>query len=150
MSDDQPKNQELHRKSALLASDFLYYFGRKSTVVKKPFFIFLLCHTMHTLRAQPLADTGSIIPQKENIIKASTIIRTENLGPNINTSLAELRPTVSPDGNLLFFIVENDLMNTKYNSIPNSQDIWFAERDSFGTWGPARHAGYPLNTYFYY
>jgi hypothetical protein len=23
------------------------------------------------------------------------------------------------------------------------------ERDSFGHWGEARHAGYPLNTYFY-
>jgi hypothetical protein len=56
---------------------------------------------------------------------------------------------VSADGNILFFIVENDPMNTSYNSISNSQDIWFAERDSFGHWGEARHAGYPLNTYFY-
>ena len=79
----------------------------------------------------------------------STIIKVENLGPNINTPLAELRPTMSADGNLLFFIVENDPMNTSYNSISNSQDIWFAERDSFGHWGEARHAGYPLNTYFY-
>src|SRR5215471_14949171 len=82
----QPKTT---RKSALLASDFLYYFGKKSIVVKKPIFFFLLCCSMHTLRAQPLADTGAIIPQKENIIRASTIIRTENLGPNINTSLPE-------------------------------------------------------------
>ncbi|TMI96285.1 MAG: OmpA family protein [Bacteroidetes bacterium] len=118
--------------------------------MKRPILFFLLTVCGQFSKAQPLADTsGSLIPQKENIITASTIIKTENLGPNINTPLAELRPTVSADGNLLFFIVENDPMNTKYNSIPNSQDIWYAERDSFGVWGPARHMGYPLNTYFY-
>jgi outer membrane protein OmpA-like peptidoglycan-associated protein len=100
--------------------------------------------------AQPSIDTGgTLVPQKDNSITASTVIKIENLGANINTALPELRPTVSADGNLLFFIVENDPMNTKYNSIRNSQDIWFSERDSFGNWGPAMHLGYPLNTYFY-
>ena len=117
--------------------------------MKKPSFFFLLSLYIYTSKAQLAIDTGALIPQKENIITASTIIKTENLGPNINTSLAELRPTVSADGNLLFFIVENDPMNTKYNSIPNSQDIWYAERDSSGNWSPAMHMGYPLNTYFY-
>jgi OOP family OmpA-OmpF porin len=117
--------------------------------VKKPLFFFLLSLYIYSSKAQLAIDTGALIPQKENIITASTIVKTENLGSNINTSLAELRPTVSADGNLLFFIVENDPMNTKYNSISNSQDIWFAERDSSGNWGPATHMGYPLNTYFY-
>ena len=85
--------------------------------MKRPILFFLLTVCGQFSKAQPLADTsGSLIPQKENIITASTIIKTENLGPNINTPLAELRPTVSADGNLLFFIVENDPMNTKYNS----------------------------------
>ena len=39
--------------------------------------------------------------------------------------------------------------NTKYKMVPNSQDIWFAQRDSFGKWGEAMHMEYPLNTYFY-
>ncbi|HEV8286285.1 MAG TPA: OmpA family protein [Chitinophagaceae bacterium] len=117
--------------------------------MKKPVFFFLLSLSMRLSIAQLSVDTGALIPQKENIILASTIIKTENLGSNVNTFLPELRPTVSADGNLLFFIVENDPLNTKYNSIPNSQDIWYSERDSFGVWGPARHMGYPLNTYFY-
>jgi outer membrane protein OmpA-like peptidoglycan-associated protein len=105
---------------------------------------------MYYATAQPSNDTtGALIPQKENIITPSTIIKIENLGPNINTELAELRPTVSADGNLLFFIVENHPANTKYSSIGNSQDIWYAERDSFGKWGEAMHMRYPLNTYFY-
>jgi OmpA-OmpF porin, OOP family len=120
--------------------------------VKKPISFSILYFFASTLGAQTAyspTDTAGLVAQKENIITTSTIIKVENLGPNVNTPLAELRPTVSADGNLLFFIVENDPMNTAYNSIPNSQDIWFAERDSFGHWGEARHAGYPLNTYFY-
>lgn len=100
--------------------------------------------------AQPLADTsGGLIQQKENIITASTIIKIENLGTKINSILAELRPTVSADGNLLFFICENHPGNTKYRSVPNSQDIWYAIRDSMGNWSEAKHMGYPLNTTHY-
>lgn len=96
------------------------------------------------------ADTSEkLITQKDNIITASTIIKIENLGVAVNSNLPELRPTVSADGNLLFFICENHPINSKFNSVPNSQDIWYAERDSTGKWGEARHLGYPLNTMHY-
>jgi OmpA-OmpF porin, OOP family len=87
--------------------------------------------------------------QKENIITASTIIKIENLGVKVNSEWAELRPTVSADGNLLFFIVENHPANTKYASVNNSQDIWFSEKDENGVWSEAVHLGYPLNTAHY-
>lgn len=87
--------------------------------------------------------------QSELVINANTIIKIENLGVNINSDLPELRPTVSADGNLLFFICENHPANTKYNSIPNSQDIWYSERDSMGNWSEARHLKAPLNTSHY-
>jgi len=93
--------------------------------------------------------SGNLIAQKDNIINAGTILKIENLGASVNTSLAELRPTVSADGNLLFFICENNPKNTKYTSVPNSQDIWFSERDSTGKWSRAVHLGYPLNTVQY-
>ena len=92
------------------------------------------------------ADTTGLIAQKENVINAETIIKVENIGENINTRLAELRPTISADGNLLFFIRQNDPFNTSYNTMPNSQDIWFAWRDSSGIWSKAVHLGKPLNT----
>ena len=117
--------------------------------MRKIISLFILLTCFQFSFGQPSIDTARLIPQKENIITASTIIKVENLGANINTALPELRPTVSADGNLLFFIVENDPMNTKFNSVPNSQDIWYSERDSFGRWSPARHMGWPLNTYFY-
>ncbi len=99
--------------------------------------------------AQPSADTSGLKEQKDNIITASTILKVENLGININSDLPELRPTISADGNLLFFITENHPANTKFSSIPNSQDIWYSERDSTGKWSEARHLKDPINTVFY-
>jgi OmpA-OmpF porin, OOP family len=110
----------------------------------------LLTACIHTIHAQPSNDTlGTLVAQKENIITSSTVIKIENLGWKINSELSELRPTISADGNLLFFICENHPLNTKFNSVRNSQDIWYSERDSFGRWSEARHMGYPLNTYHY-
>lgn len=117
--------------------------------MKKPPFFFVLLLCAQSSFAQSSVDTLKLVAQKENVITSSTIVKVENLGPNVNSPLPELRPTVSADGNLLFFIVENDPMNTKYDAVNNSQDIWFSERDSMGVWGPARHMGAPLNTYFY-
>ncbi|RYG44814.1 MAG: OmpA family protein, partial [Chitinophagaceae bacterium] len=100
--------------------------------------------------AQPSAsDTGGLKEQKQNIITASTVLKVENLGININSDLPELRPTISADGNLLFFITENHPANTKFSSIPNSQDIWYSERDSTGKWSEARHLRDPINSVFY-
>jgi outer membrane protein OmpA-like peptidoglycan-associated protein len=117
--------------------------------MKKVLSFFIATALYHTVAAQPSADTLKLIDQKENVIKATTIIKIENVGPNINSNLAELRPTISADGNLLFFICENHPLNYKYNSIHNSQDIWYSERDSNGKWSEAMHMEYPLNTYFY-
>lgn len=93
--------------------------------------------------------TAPLKEQSDLVIRHSTIIKIENLGFKVNSEFAELRPTVSADGNLLFFIVENHPYNTSYRSVGNSQDIWMAERDSNGKWGEAYHLGYPLNTYHY-
>jgi OmpA-OmpF porin, OOP family len=111
----------------------------------------LLLAAMQFAIAQPSTDTAGLAlkPQKDNIITASTILKIENLGVNINSDLPELRPTISADGNLLFFICENHPANTKYRSVPNSQDIWYSWRDSAGKWAEARHLGYPLNTVQY-
>ncbi len=117
--------------------------------MKKILFLLMLSADLYYTSAQPSIDTGTFKQQKENIITSSTIIKIENLGININSELPELRPTISADGNLLFFICQNHPYNTKYNSIRNSQDIWYAERDSSGKWGEAMHMEYPLNTYHY-
>lgn len=117
--------------------------------MKYPILVFfcIICNLI--LSAQYSADTSKLIEKAEKTIDAATIIKIENLGVKVNSDLAELRPTVSADGNLLFFICENHPANTKYNSVPNSQDIWFSERDENGKWSDAVHLGYPLNTMQY-
>jgi OmpA-OmpF porin, OOP family len=118
--------------------------------MKKTSFLFYSCLYLYAASAQPSPDSLlALVPQKENVITTSTIVKIENIGPNINSDLPELRPTISADGNLLFFICENHPYNTKYNSIRNSQDIWYSERDSFGKWSEAVHMEYPLNSYAY-
>ena len=108
------------------------------------------CVTNPHAQPQPLTDTGGrLIQQKENIITSGTVIKIENLGLAINSNLPELRPTISADGNILFFICQNHPANTKYKEIRNSQDIWYSFRDSSGKWGEAMHLGAPLNTYYY-
>ncbi|HEV8082267.1 MAG TPA: OmpA family protein [Chitinophagaceae bacterium] len=121
--------------------------------MKKLYFYLLLFVCIQYASAQPhkepSADTAGLIPQKEMVIKAETIVKIENIGNKINTGLAELRPTISADGNLLFFIRQNDPHNTNYNTMPNSQDIWFSEKDSSGLWSKAVHLGKPLNNVDY-
>ena len=118
--------------------------------MKKTIIPAVLYICLQTVAAQTSFDsTVTLVPQAANIITASTIVKIENLGININSDLPELRPTISADGNLLFFICENHPANTKYRSVPNSQDIWYSKRDSSGNWGEARHMRYPLNTAHY-
>lgn len=120
-------------------------------VLKRIFPLLFLLAIASICHAQPMHDTAiTLVPQKENVIKENTILEIENLGEKINSRLAELRPTISPDGNLLFFIRQNHPYNTKYYSVPNSQDIWFSYRDSAsGKWSESIHLGEPLNTVEY-
>lgn len=118
--------------------------------MKKLYLTLAMLQAITAAFAKTPGDTSApLIPQKENVITTSTIIKVENLGLNINSELAELRPTISPDGKRLFFICENHPYNTKYRSVPNSQDIWYAEKDSAGNWSEAIHLETPFNTIHY-
>ena len=108
--------------------------------------VFIFCISIAA--AQPVLDT-TLKEQKENIIKETTIIKVENLGDQINTDNPEMRPTISADGNLLFFIRQNDPANIQYATVPNSQDIWYSKRDSLGKWSPAKHLSAKVNASHY-
>lgn len=68
----------------------------------------------------------------------------ENLGPNVNSSAAELVPVVSPDGKTLYFDRKHSPDNTGGTGDPD--DIYFSQIQSDGKWGPAVNIGAPLNT----
>ena len=116
----------------------------------KTIFTFLFSCSLLIVSAQPIRDTtGTLKEQKEHVIKETTIIKVENLGADINTTHPELRPTISADGNLLFFIRQNDPDNVQFATVPNSQDIWYSERDTSGNWSKAKHLGTKANASHY-
>jgi hypothetical protein len=68
--------------------------------MKKAIYCFILSLYFQYSSGQPginttNSDTARLVQQKENIITASTVIKVENMGSLINTSLSELRPTIS-------------------------------------------------------
>lgn len=69
----------------------------------------------------------------------------ENLGPNVNSKYAELRPTLSADGKVLYFVVEGHPENGKYKVDKTSQDVWVTESDTAGNWGKALKCPEPIN-----
>lgn len=100
--------------------------------------------------SQPLIDTTiKLKEQKENIIKESTIVKVENLGEIINTGYPEMRPTISADGNLLFFIRQGHPSNVQISTVPNAQDIWYSTRDTSGKWSRAKHLNGTVNASHY-
>lgn len=100
--------------------------------------------------AQPQHDTtGRLIRQQENTITENTIIQLENMGENINSPYPEMRPTISADGNLLFFIRQGHPSNVQAATVPNAQDIWYSKRDSSGNWSEAKHLNGKINASHY-
>lgn len=118
--------------------------------MKKCYFLFLGLLVSLVVYTQPLVDTvGKLIAQKENIITASTIVQVENLGELVNSAYPEMRPTISADGNLLFFIRQGHPANIQIQTVPNAQDIWYSTRDSAGNWSHAKHLNGSVNASHY-
>lgn len=61
----------------------------------------------------------------------------------VNTFRHEAAPVVSPDGNSLYFFVQNHPDNT--HGSDDTQDIWVSRRDEEGGWSPAEHLSSPFN-----
>ncbi|MEO8772244.1 MAG: OmpA family protein [Ferruginibacter sp.] len=77
-----------------------------------------------------------------NLFAQTTV---ENLGTLVNSTSQEVRPTISGDGKILYFVVEGSPKNNMIKSDKKAQDIWYSELDANGKWGTAIHAGAPFN-----
>jgi len=66
-----------------------------------------------------------------------------NMGKPVNTFRHEAAPIVSPDGNTLYFFVQNHPENTYGKE--DSQDIWVTKKDDKGVWSAPQHLGSPFN-----
>jgi OOP family OmpA-OmpF porin len=62
---------------------------------------------------------------------------------NVNTFRHEAAPVVSPDGNTLYFFVQDHPENTMGKD--DTQDIWVSRKDENGIWSPAEHLRSPFN-----
>ena len=65
----------------------------------------------------------------------------------VNTFRHEAAPVITPDGNTLYFFVNNHPDNTFGKD--DSQDIWISRKDVDGVWGQAEHLGNPFNIHPY-
>jgi outer membrane protein OmpA-like peptidoglycan-associated protein len=65
----------------------------------------------------------------------------ENLGPMVNSEYYEVAPLISPDGQMLYLVVEGDPGNT---GDEGDQDIWFSMLQD-GKWTKRKNIGFPLN-----
>lgn len=63
----------------------------------------------------------------------------ENLGPAVNTEFEENSPFIHPDGVTLYF-------SSKGHGGLGGLDIFFVEKNDFGTWTRPENVGYPINT----
>src|SRR3954470_1833745 len=65
------------------------------------------------------------------------------MGKPVNTFHHEAAPIVSPDGNTLYFFVQNHPENTYGKE--DSQDIWMTKKDDKGEWETPQHLQSPFN-----
>jgi outer membrane protein OmpA-like peptidoglycan-associated protein len=61
----------------------------------------------------------------------------------VNTFHHEAAPIVSPEGNTLYFFVQDHPENTMGKD--DTQDIWMSQKDANGVWGTAQHLRSPFN-----
>jgi OmpA-OmpF porin, OOP family len=61
----------------------------------------------------------------------------------VNTFRHEAAPIISPDGNTLYFFVQDHPENTMGKD--DTQDIWVSKKDTSGLWSPAQHLTSPFN-----
>jgi outer membrane protein OmpA-like peptidoglycan-associated protein len=62
---------------------------------------------------------------------------------NVNTFRHEAAPVVSPDGNTIYFFVQDHPENTMGKE--DTQDVWMSKKGEDGAWSPAQHLRSPYN-----
>jgi OOP family OmpA-OmpF porin len=94
--------------------------------MKKVFFLFLLI--------SPFISVSQ---------EAQVLYKLVELPRSVNSRYHESAPLVTPDNQRLYFTVSNHPQNNA--GVDNSQDIWYADKQTDGHWGPAIHMKAPLN-----
>ena len=68
-----------------------------------------------------------------------------NLGPNINTEFDDIGPIISPDGKILYYVIEGHPSNTKSKYYSDAEDIWYSVLDKNNRWTRSKRMSAPFN-----
>jgi len=93
-----------------------------------------LSFSVFSLAIVNLCATAQQVPLRYELVK---------MDKNVNTFRHEAAPVVSPDGNTLYFFVQNHPENTMGKE--DTQDIWTSKKDADGVWSLAQHLSSPFN-----
>jgi outer membrane protein OmpA-like peptidoglycan-associated protein len=85
--------------------------------------------------ADGMGSCDLYVSQRQNNVWSRPV----NLGPAINTSAWETQPSISADGNTLYFV------SKRVGGIGGS-DIWVSKKDAEGNWKNPINLGEPVNT----
>jgi OmpA-OmpF porin, OOP family len=94
--------------------------------MKTPLLILLACVFFTATAQQPM--------QRYELVK---------MDKTVNTFHHEAAPVISPDGNTLYFFVQDHPENTMGKD--DTQDIWVSKKDANGVWSQAEHLRNPFN-----
>jgi len=141
----------------------IHSFSPRETEIPGRLFNFFFDMTEYKVKAVKIEINGSEVPGYNGIdaigISNSNIpikvqikviepwgigLYSDRLSENVNSEYNEIKPLVSPDGNVLYFSRQNHPDNV--GGIEDREDIWISERDkSTGEWKMAKNIGAPLN-----
>ncbi len=107
--------------------------------MRRIIFIFLTFSVIPAVVKGQLASVEPDAPPKSKRFD----YQLKRLDKRVNSPWHEGAPVISADGNTLYFFVA-DHPDNKYGT-KGSQDIWYSERTSDGTWKDAVHMTAPLN-----
>jgi outer membrane protein OmpA-like peptidoglycan-associated protein len=77
--------------------------------------------------------------------QAMTRYELVKMDKTVNTFHHEAAPVISPDGNTLYFFVQDHPDNTMGKD--DTQDIWMSKKDANGAWSQAEHLKSPFNVH---
>jgi outer membrane protein OmpA-like peptidoglycan-associated protein len=95
----------------------------------------------------PLFFCVGLLMSLVTLAQPSTMQRYElvKMDKTVNTFHHEAAPVVSPDGNTLYFFVQDHPENSLGKD--DTQDIWMSKRDESGNWSQAEHLRNPFNVH---
>lgn len=99
----------------------------------------------NSIDAVGISDSKEPIKIELNLAEGlNTEVKSERLSENVNSPYKEIKPLISPQGDILYFSRQNHPDNI--GGADDIEDIWYSEKNkTTGEWEVAKNIGPPLN-----